>query len=108
MLLGDETVGPISDIDFLQLIQRGEIDRDTVVRSVQFTSNNEVAAGKLNLQLIRELQLQRFAEEQRVASYYVAVIPYSAIQATTDSKNVKNIAMTDNPKQANLLFIDAP
>ena len=66
MILGDETVGPVSDGDFLQLIQRGEIDRETIVRSAQLTSNNEVPAGKLNLQIIREIQLQRLAEIQRV------------------------------------------
>ena len=91
MLLGDESVGPISDIDFLQLIQRGEIDRETLVRSVQFTSNKEVSAGKLNLQLIRELQLQRLAEEQRVAKQ---------ANRLTDQQNKNRLILRNGVKQA--------
>ena len=66
MFFGEETIGPVSDTLFLQLIQQGEIDRESIVQSPQLTSNQDIEAGKLNLPLIRQIQQQRIAELLRL------------------------------------------
>jgi len=59
-------VGPIPDIEFLGLVDRGEIDRESVVQSPELTNNQAIAAGRVNISAIREMVNQRTAEEQRL------------------------------------------
>ncbi|MEQ1831336.1 MAG: hypothetical protein ABL921_35645, partial [Pirellula sp.] len=65
-LLGTRMVGPISDTEFLGLVARGEIDRESFVQSPELTKNQEVSAGRVNISLVREMCGQREAEEQRL------------------------------------------
>lgn len=65
-LLGSRMMGPISDVEFIELVTMGEIDRNLSVQSPELTQNKEVQAGKLNLSMIREMCSQRAAEEQRL------------------------------------------
>ncbi len=65
-LLGTRMVGPISDTEFLGLVARGEIDRESFVQSPELTKNQEVAAGRVNISIVREMCSQREAEEHRL------------------------------------------
>lgn len=65
-LLGTRMVGPISDTELLGLIARGEIDRESFVKSPELTENREVPVGRVNMSFVREMCGQRDAEEQRL------------------------------------------
>lgn len=65
-LLGSSLVGPIQDTEFLELIHRGEIGLEMDVQSPELTRGKDVPAGKVNLNLVRDMCSQRNAEEQRL------------------------------------------
>jgi DNA-directed RNA polymerase subunit RPC12/RpoP len=66
VFLGTDDIGPISDTEFLGLIQQGEIDTDTLVRSPEVTRGEFLPASSVNLSLVREMCMQRTAETQRI------------------------------------------
>jgi DNA-directed RNA polymerase subunit RPC12/RpoP len=65
-LFGSKLVGPISDTEFLGLVDRGEIFRDSIVKSSELTKDQSVTAAQVNFSLIRDMVSQRNAEEQRL------------------------------------------
>ena len=73
-------VGPISDTEFLGLVARGEIDRESFVQSPELTKNEEVSAGRVNISIVREMCGQREAEEQRLRN----------VQARENQRDSKN------------------
>jgi tellurite resistance protein/DNA-directed RNA polymerase subunit RPC12/RpoP len=79
-LLGTRMVGPISDTEFLGLVARGEIDRESFVQSPELTKNQEVSAGRVNISIVREMCGQREAEEQRLRN----------VQARENQRDAKN------------------
>lgn len=73
-------VGPISDTEFLGLVARGELDRESFVQSPELTNNQEVTVGRVNISIVREMCNQREAEEQRLRN----------VQARENQRAVKN------------------
>ena len=65
-LLGNRKFGPIVDTEFLELVQRGEIDREFSAQSPEFTKGQEVKVDQINLSFLRDMCNQRVAEEQRL------------------------------------------
>jgi DNA-directed RNA polymerase subunit RPC12/RpoP len=64
----DKEVGPITDEDFIRLVQSGIIDSETAVSSPEFTANRWVSAGSVDFQGVKNLFDQRQAERKRVAA----------------------------------------
>jgi hypothetical protein len=65
-LLGNRTIGPIPDTEFLELVQRGEIDREFSVQSPEVTKGREVKVDQINLSIVRDMCNQRVAEQLRL------------------------------------------
>ena len=66
LLRSAEEVGPVSDEQFLTLINHKEIDAQTEVRSPQLTEDKYVLGNLVPISTIQELVEQRKAEQQRL------------------------------------------
>ncbi|MCU0711581.1 MAG: HIRAN domain-containing protein [Pirellula sp.] len=95
-LLGSRMVGPITDTEFLELMQTGELDRDSFVKSPELTRNQEIEAGRVNLSVVRDMCNQRAAEEQRLRNLHTRATQRDAKNRETLVQGIKKAISDGN------------
>lgn len=65
LIRGREDVGPITDVEFLAMVQKGQLAAGDEVKSPELTASNWVDVARLNLSVVEERIRQRKAEQRR-------------------------------------------
>nr|WP_160163470.1 HIRAN domain-containing protein [Pirellula staleyi] len=71
LLLGMRMVGPIEDIDFLRLVQSGQITSSVEVMSPELTKGQWAPLSAIKLSVIEQNVQQRLAEQSRIQRNFI-------------------------------------